>query len=107
MKFTKFLTGATIAIVTTIGVGTMVSADRLSGCHLEETKTSASVLCTKVKKARGKDKLYVAVWIKCGNGTDTIILEDKSANSALKASWRKCPDDMTVRDAGWTLKTKP
>lgn len=107
MKFTKFLTGATIAIVATLGVGTQASADQLSGCHLEEKKTSASVMCTKVKQAKGKNKLYVKVWIECGNGTDTIVLEDKTPNKALKASWRGCPSDMTVRDAGYTLVPKP
>lgn len=105
MKFGKFMAGAAVFMAATIGVSTQASADYLSGCHLEEKKASATVMCTKVKKGKGKDKLFVAVWIKCGNGTDTIVLEDKKANSALSSSMRRCPEDMTLRDAGWNLKS--
>lgn len=106
MKIRHLITGLAIAASAVFISTGAADASYLTKCNLEEGRASATVRCYSVKKTKGKDRLRVAVWVKCSNGDDTIKKTDRTPAKALKDSVAYCPDEMYIIDSGYNVVSK-
>lgn len=98
MRVRHLLVGFAIATSAVTLSATQASANYLTECEVSTTETSAYVRCYGVKKAKGKNKLYIVMKGICTNGTDRIEKTGK-ASKALGKSGIYC-----VTDGEWWLE---
>lgn len=108
MRVRHLLVGFAIATSTVTLSATQASANYLTDCEVSTTETSAYVRCYGVKKAKGKDKLFIVMKGICENGQGDQVEKTGKITKVMGQSAIYCITDGDWRlvDFWWERRTK-